>query len=454
LDPPVLKEFEGRIGMRSKNVLFGILSTAALLAFCESVAGAQNAKERILYDFCSQAACADGDSPFTTLTFDSAGNIYGTTQAGGATKNGVVFELVQNDGSWTESVLYSFVGGDDGARPTGNLLFDSLGNLYGTTRQGGVYGGGTVFELSPGAGDLWVEVVLYNFGGFAGDGNSPVSLTLTLSGSLYGFTEYGGLTSGSCPSIGCGAVFELSPGGVGAQWTESILHSFQGGSDGALPVGIPAFDASGDLFGATIAGGGDGCHNNPDVGCGTVFELSPLAGGWVETIAYAFQGKSDGAAPYDGVILDAAGNLYGTAAGGGIYGLGACDNSGRGGCGVVFELTLGADEAWTESILHSFHRQQSGSLDGANPYAGLVFDASGNLYSTATFGGKFGQGTAFRLIPAGPGKWVEQQYSFQDAATGYEPNTTVTLDSAGNAYGVSELGGNQTLGGLVYEIVP
>jgi uncharacterized repeat protein (TIGR03803 family) len=263
---------------------------------------------KILYSF--SKAGGDGQAPWSGVIFDSAGNLYGTTSAGGANGAGTVFELMPPappSSQWTEKILYSFLNdGVDGQKPLASVVFDSTGNLYGTTFDGGTSGYGTVFELSP-VGDGWVETLLHTFP-FSGDGQNPRgSLILDSSGNVYGMTLFGG--------GGSGIVFELSPSS-GGEWTEAVLHNFANGSDGGYPTGGLIFDSLGNLYGITEIGGA--------TDAGTVFELSPSSGGsWSETILYTFGSKaSDGSNPFGNLVFDSAGNLYGTAFDGGTDGSG------------------------------------------------------------------------------------------------------------------------------------
>jgi uncharacterized repeat protein (TIGR03803 family) len=248
----------------------------------------------------------DGINPLSDLVTDSSGNIYSTTYEGGAYGKGSVFELSHSGG--TETVLYSFMGGSDGSNPYAGLLMDNLGNLYGTTRYGGNgigTGTGTVFELSQ-SGGPWNETVLYRFSHKGSDGSYPDGvLVKDTKGALYGATSNGGHGSGN--------VFRVyQSGGV---WKESVIYTFSGGSDGAVPYGGLRWDGTSTLYG-TASGGGMS-------GNGVVFELTEPGGVWSESVLYTFTGGSDGAHPYDQVILDKSGNLYGTTSGGGKYGYGS-----------------------------------------------------------------------------------------------------------------------------------
>jgi uncharacterized repeat protein (TIGR03803 family) len=337
--------------------------------------------QKVLYSFKRNGK--DGSIPLAGLTFDRSGNLYGTTSSGGTNGGGTVFKLTSNgDGSWTESVLYSFCSlryCADGHGPQAAVIFDKAGNLYGTTVGGGTSGygvGGTLFRLTPNSGGSWTESVLYSFCSLANctDGGSPVaSVIFDGDGNLYGTTSVGG-------ADGSGAAFELVPQ-TGGGWAEKVLHSFDdNGKDGWVPYAGLVFDASGNLYGTTVFGGAEG-----DGGGGTVFELMPRAGGgWTEKVLHTFNGsKGDG--PYAGVVFDASGNLYGTTLSGGD------DNF-----GTVFELMPRAGGGWGEKVLHSFNKD---GKDGIYPQAGVIIDALGNLYGTTFNGGHFDQGTVFEITP-------------------------------------------------------
>src|SRR5664280_840402 len=272
-----------------------------------------------------------------------------------------------------EKVLHNFNNdGTDGVGPRASLIFDAAGNLYGTTRIGGTYGSGTVFELMPVAGGTWTEQVLHSFGNGA-DGREPVAgLILDTAGNLYGTTVAGG-------TYGDGTVFELTPA-AGGNWTEQVLHNFNSdGTDGTNPNAGLIFDATGNLYGTTPDGGTYAYY-------GTVFELTPDgSGGWTERVLHSFGNGTDGSSPYTGLVFDAAGNLYGATLYGGTYGA----------AGTVFELTPAGGGTWTEQVLHNF----GSGTDGANPYAALVRDAAGNLYGTTNYGGTNNDGTVFEITP-------------------------------------------------------
>jgi uncharacterized repeat protein (TIGR03803 family) len=411
------------------------LSTLAASAFAVP-------SEQILYSFCPASGCSDGEGPFAPLIFDAAGNLYGTTEEGGAYGSGMVFELSPGvHGGWTEKVLHSFNNdGTDGYSPTSGLVFDAAGNLYGTTTVGGVYDWGSVFELVAGVGGQWTEHVLHSFQNDGNDGTVPFLGTLIFdgSGNLYGTTTQGG--GGQGCTFGCGTVFELTPGANG-QWTEKILHRFVG-DDGSQPQSGLIWDTHGNLYGTTWAGG--------TAGFGAVFELSPgVNGEWQEKVLHSFlNNDQDGTSPLAALIFDANGNLYGTTKWGGT-----------GGAGTVFELmrvSSAASAQWPERVLHSF---QDNGADGFLPYASLAMDAAGNLYGTTYDGGASrscgaaGCGTVFVLVPNMQGQWIEHLLHSFSILDGSNPLAGLIFDPNGNLYGTTGNGGSYG-GGTVFEIVP
>ena len=415
------------IVLRSAAAVFAIavVLTVALTQFVQAQMFTEggNRPEKVLHNFGNDT---DGVSP-SGLIFDSFGNLYGTTASGGISGLGTAFELTPDGhGGWSENVLHNF-GGPDGAEPSSGLIFDFAGNLYGTTLAGWDSNIGTIFKLTPKADGEWAENVLYNFNG---DGYMPSSTLISdAAGNLYGTTQGGG--EGEYPY---GTVFELtlSPNPVRGGWRAKVLHGFNG-ADGSQPwLGSLIFDRAGDLYGTTNRGG--------TYGAGVVFELMPTAdGSWTETVLHSFsQDGTDGILPFAGVVFDAAGNLYGTTWVGG-------SND----AGTVFKLTPSQNENWTETVLHSF----GSGTDGANPAAGLIFDAAGDLYGTTGAGGDFGYGTVFEFVPNGDRGWTEQiLYSFRNSPDGNDPNTPLVMDKTGNIYGSTGTGG--TYGkGTTYEII-
>jgi uncharacterized repeat protein (TIGR03803 family) len=338
----------------------------------------------------------------------------------------------------TEALLFSF-GGPNGAygeSPVGSLIFDSAGNLYGTTVRGGAYGDGTVFELSPVEGGVWTETVLHSFDDNGTDGYFPNSgLVFDAAGNLYGTTS--NENQFYCDSTDCGILFQLSPV-AGGEWAETIVSSFDGNASGGYgPVGGVVVDAAGNLYGVTEFGGSnDNCTFYTH--CGMAYEFSPTAGGkWTEKILHAFSGDNeDGANPGASLIFDGHGNLYGTTTLGGT------------GYGTAFKLTPGADGKWTEKMLHRF---ANNGKDGTTPSTALTLDASGNLYGTTNAGGFFGKGTAFKLAPSADGGWGEAVlYNFGGRN---QPSGSLIIDESGNLFGVEESGGTD-YAGAVYELSP
>ncbi len=443
--------------MRGRTFFFGSRLALAIFSVTLLVTGTwATDHEKVLHNL---GEGNDGAEPTGSLLMDAAGNFYGTASSGGIHNGGTVFKLTPRDGGGLRSqVLYSFGGtGTDAAYPNGSLIMDGAGNLYGTTSGGGIHPGcenegcGTVFELSPREGGEWTEQVLHSFGGGT-DGARPFAgLIMDGAGNLYGTTSEGGIHQTCYENTSCGTVFELSPR-EGGGWTEQVLHSFGNGTDGNDPDGGLIMDTAGNLYGTTEEGGIHNPCNGLD-GCGTVFELSPReGGGWTEQVLHSFGGGNDGVAPSGGLIFDTAGNLYGTTFWGGIHAL--CD---QGICGgTAFELSPREGGGWTERVLHSFGE----GFDGTNPDAGLLIDAAGNLYGTTVWGGivvcepYFDCGTAFELSPREGGGWTEKVlHSFGSGNDGVNPEGALIMDRAGNLYGTTWLGGvNQA--GTVFGITP
>jgi uncharacterized repeat protein (TIGR03803 family) len=383
--------------------------------------------ETVLHSFNDNGT--DANQPKAALILDGTGNLYGTTFSGGIHNLGAVFELAPNgSGGWTETVLHSFGNGTDGAEPVGGLILDGSGNLFGTTSEGGIHTFGAVFELSPRQGGGWTEAVLHSFNVNGTDGAFPDAGLILDAGNLYGTTGGGGTGS-------VGTIFELSPR-QGGGWTEAVLYSFNfDGTDGATPVFANLVsDSAGNFYGTTVEGG--------TYDSGTAFELTPNGGGgWTEKVLYNFGKNTDASIPYAGLIFDNVGNLYGTTVTGGIHGW-----------GTVFELTP-TGGGWTEKVLHSFNFNGS---DGAEPFGGLVFDAFGNLYGTTYVGGIHGNGTVFELSPNGSGGWTEKVlHSFNfNGSDGAQPWAGLVIDAAGNLYGTTNEGGIYYIGGTVFELSP
>jgi len=379
----------------------------------------------------------DGATPMAGLTADRAGNLYGTAAYGGnsgdncgASGCGAVFRLANRNSGWVLTPLYSFLGGDDGANPEANVVIGPDGTLYSSTYLGGGPcngdGCGTVFNLKPTASACkaalcpWSENVIYRFTGL--DGIGPVGdVIFDQTGNLYGATTTGGLRNG-------GTVFELSPSGGG--WSGKIIQVSYG-----YPGSGVIFGSSGNLYGTAFVGGN---------GQGSVYQLTPSEFGWISSDLYDFTNQSDGAYPWGGLIFDPAGNLYGTTTAGG---------SGNG--GTVFQMTP-SDGSWTLTTLHSF----SGTPDGrivVGPVGSLVMDNAGAIYGTAFADGANGYGSVFKLTPSN-GSWIYTSlHDFTGGSDGGYPYSNLVFDASGNLYGTASVGGAGpcTNGcGVIFEITP
>jgi uncharacterized repeat protein (TIGR03803 family) len=353
--------------------------------------------ETVLYSF---SGGLDGGYPEGGVIIDSAGNLYGTTEYGGAPYRGVVFKV---DTAGNETVLYTFSGETDGNQPLSGLFRDSSGNLYGTTYSGGASGAGVVFKVDT----LGNETVLYSFTG-GDDGGSPwAGVILDASGNIYGTTAFGGTDN-------AGVVYKLDTTGH-----ETVLHSFTFGADGGEPLSGVVRDSAGDLFGTTFSGGSGGA--------GVVYKLNTSGH---ETKLYSFTGGADGKFPsWAGVIRDSSGNFYGTTA-----------NGGTANAGVVFKL----DTSGNETVVYSF----PGTADGGDPYGGVVRDSAGNFYGTTQSGGASGSGMVYKLDTSGHETVL---YTFTGGADGSQPYAGVVLDSAGNLYGTTYMGGTG-FSGVIYKV--
>src|ERR1700685_171103 len=428
----------------SRNHTPGTTVALLVIVVLVSVSGAwAQSSYKTLYRF---KAGKDAQSPHAGLIFDTAGNLYGTTLEGGAQGAGAVFKLTRNsDGTWTETVIYSFCLDSPqcgaGRNPVAGLTSDGTGNLYGTTWHGGAGGGGVVFRLTPNPGGTWALSVLHSFctvGPGCADGDEPLAgVIFDAVGNLYGTTSAGGV-------YGPGTVFELMPKSDGS-WEEKVLHSFCSvetcpGGGGGGPEARLVFDATGSLYGTTNAGGADYV--------GTVFELTQSRDGkWHEKVLYSFCSFCcNGSNPQAGLILDAAGNLYGTTT-----------NGGEAGGGIVFKLTQTSGGRWKETVLHSFCTGDCG--DGYIPGGEVTSDAAGNLYGTTVGGGNLGFcplagcGVVYKLTPQSSGKWKETTlHVFIDRPAAY-PLGSLVFDASGNLYGTAAVDGESNFGS-VFEITP
>jgi uncharacterized repeat protein (TIGR03803 family) len=402
--------------LRPATVVLAVLFTLTVVA--SRVTQAQT--YTVIHNF---TGGQDGADPQTGLTMDGAGNLYGTSDRAGGAGYGTVFKLASKGSSWvfsplysftggndaypsgvilgsngtlfgttfgpppggsvfnlrpspracttalcpwTETVLYAFTGGNQGSNPSGEVVFDQSGNIYGATSYGGsgcsFPGCGVVYELMPSGGG-WTEEAIYAFS-FAGGAYPAGRLIFDGAGNLYGTTTSAG-------AYGYGTVYQLEPSG--GAWRENLLHSFQGGKDGSAPAAGLIFDQVGNLYGTTPLG---------SLGNGTVFELTPSGGNWTFKLLYSFPGQNGGG-PMASLTMDAAGVLYGT-----TYGTGANN------FGSVFKLTPSGG-GWTYTSLHDF----TGGDDGNNPISNVLLHPNGKLYGTASGGGSQGFGVVWEITP-------------------------------------------------------
>jgi len=396
-----------------------VICIASLLL--ASVILAVGQTENVVHRF---QAGRDGAYPSSGLISDKAGNFYGVTEGGKQSGNGgTVFRLSppnEKGGRWAVTTLHIFGNNNHGANPTGELIFDQAGNLYGTTPSGGPENSSTVFELKR-RGGAWREAVIY----VGGSTYAPVAgLSSDKAGGLYFATYSGGEDD-------YGSVFQLMPSENG-DWKAIMIYSFTGGNEAYPPAG-PIISGEGNLFGVLDGNGGNSY--------GAVYELKApptRAGGWAGHVLYEFNGGTgDAAYPRGRPVFDGKGNLYGVADGG-AYGAGA-----------VFKLTRQGD-SWTESVIYSFCAQNS-CTDGSDPSGGLILDEKGNLYGTTEFGGNggcdYGCGTVFKLAPPTQGgTWAEtvlHNFTGEDG-DGYQPYTPLAFGKLDSLWGTTFLGGKET----------
>jgi uncharacterized repeat protein (TIGR03803 family) len=415
-----------RQGRAGAAILF---STATLLAILLTGLGSQAQTYGSLHYFRN---VPDGWQPWGGLTIDRAGNLYGTTQYGGTYGYGLIFKITKEGSNWVVTPLYSFPNpahGSDGAVPMARLTFGPDGSLYGTTSVGGT-GWGTVFNLKPpvgvcrSSGCPWKETVLYRFTG-GNDGGRPESpVAFDQAGNIYGTTVYGG-------SANDGVVFKLTRSG--SAWTEAVLHSFTGSPDGAAPAGGVTFDAAGNVYGTATSGGG--------FDDGIVYRLTNSGSGWTEDILHSFDYNDDGAGPFGGVIFDNAGNLYGTTAhssdgNGTVFQL--TPSGGSWNYSLLYQLT---GEAPLAGPFGTLVMDAAGNLYGTTFYGGDVYGVSC----------EYGCGRVFELSPSSGGWNYRELYDFTQADAGKFPSDGVVLDTNGNLYGMGSGIGDFT-GGGVFEI--
>ena len=375
-----------------------ILPVAFISLLACSLLSAQVQSFSVLYNFSNSP---DGASPDKgTLVLDPAGNLYGTTYAGGIFSQGTIFKL---DPSGNETVLYHFRGLKDGAGPIGGLVLDSTGNFYGTTSYKGSFNAGTLFKLTaPHTGEL-----IHTFSGNS-DGAQPYAALLRdRQGNLYGTTKGGG-------SSGNGIIFRVDPSGH-----EIVVHSFTGTpTDGAQPTATLIRDTAGNCYGTASSGG--------LFQYGTIFKLDNRG---VETTLHDFTGSGDGISPLGAMVRDAAGNLYGTTSAGGALNLGS-----------IFKLDPSGRELWIVNF---------GGSNGSYPVGDLILDDADNIYGTTAYGGDFDSGTVFRVTTAGDFRVL---HSF-NGSDGNQPYAGLARDKENHLYGTTRFGGARGFG-VIFTITP
>jgi len=409
---------------------------------------------------------SDGGFPEANLVISSNGSLFGTTASGGSGW-GTVFQMIPSNGgaTWTEKTIYEFTGGADGANPIADLAMGNNNVLYGTTYSGGLYGYGTVFQVSPGSGGSWNQKVLYSFAGGSDGANPAAGITFySKNGVLYGTTVNGG-------SANLGTVFELIPAKTG--WTEKVLHTFVGGVDGANPLADLALTSTGTLYGTASQGGQYVVTNQPP-NCtttspctlqawGVAFELTPMGGGnFTETLLYTFTGGTDGGSPESSLVMGSSGAMYGTTFWGGAN-TGCPIGDFPQGCGTVYQLLPPAQGSttWTEKVLYAFTGH---STDGSHPYGNLGISTSGELFGTTFSGGGtsdvcsadayFGCGTVFAVKPSKTGTWTKSNIMALPGSPGPGNPNGLALAKGGNMYGTSITGGNTGGFGTVFLMTP
>ena len=395
--------------------------TLALVVVCAAtIIGASAAQAQTFSVLHYFTGGLDGGGPTGGVIVGPSGVLYGTAGGGGPYGDGTVFKLIQVNSSWILYPLYEF-SRSGGATPLGGVVIGANGALYGTTfSSAGADGDGVVFELRPPLTVCkaflcyWNETVLHAFTG-SPDGASPQveNLAFDHAGNIYGTTQQGGMYGG-------GIAFELTPSTGG--YTESILHNFGNGTDGSGPSAGVVLDTAGNVYGTTPFGG-TGTPEECGSTCGTVYQLMPSNGGWVENVLVNFN-NTNGRGPYGNLIIDASGNLYGTTISGGQIG-------GQNGDGVVFKLTPSGG-GFTYSALYTF--------SSCNPAGGVVMNAAGNFFGACGTGGAYQNGWIFELTNCSQTCGVIDLHDF-NGSDGTQPQASPVLDANGNLYGTTTEGG-------------
>jgi uncharacterized repeat protein (TIGR03803 family) len=428
------------MGFAVRNTLMAALAGLAGLAGTLDAARAA-AKLDVLYSFCQQVNCPDGDQPYAGLTLDASGRLLGTTGFGGAYNGGTVFALASKGGSWSLATLQSFCVGtppncqsDEG--PSVSLIEDTKGDIYGSAYFGGANGDGAVFELKPLSHGKYKLDTLHSFNKTDGSGPFELSYAGESTGAPYDGTSPLYSTTIAGGTNNSGTVFSLTPNGK--SWTFQTLYNFcsaSGCSDGALPRAGVVLDSAGNLYGTTSYQGADSG--------GTIFELSSAGGVWSETLLYTFcsqSGCADGSGPFAGLAWDTSGKLYGT-----TY-FGGAQND-----GVVFELAPNGTRS-RYKVLHTFCAETN-CADGSEPAAAVAVDSAGHIFGTTGRGGDNNFGTVFEVTK---GRF-KRVYSFCEGgggcADGGYPYGTPIFDSSGALLGTTQYGGSKSLG-EVYRLKP
>ena len=398
------------LARHSIAILFSLI--CALLFLATVSQPSQSQTYSVIHTFTGKGS--DGATPYAGPILDRAGDLYGTTYTGGTYGAGSVYKLSLSGSSWTYEPLYSFQGVTDGSGPAfGSLALGADSVLFGTTEGGQYFGLDFAVCACPGR-----EIVVHRFG-LGTDGAQPIGgVVLDAAGNFYGTTSLGG-------AFGNGTVYEEKRSGT--KWTESVIYSFTGGSDPINPAATVTVDGQGNLYGTASLGG---AYSN-----GAVYKLTRSASGWTETVLYSFQNQSDGANPVGGVILDRAGNLYGSTFDGGING-----------GGTIYQLSP-SSAGWTFTTLYSFVGIYGG------PYNKLTLDSKGDLYGITNADGANGLGSVFRLSRSANGWTLTDLYDFVGGDSGRTPYGAVAVDHDGNIFGTASIGGSENQG-VIFEITP